>query len=96
MLEMGEADVRRALEVQALLVKGGHLCSSWASLLVAAVGERHGVTVLHCDGGFDAIAGVTGQACEWTTKEPVRFTEAAEAHRELGGGHAVGNVVLFP
>jgi predicted nucleic acid-binding protein len=34
-------------------------------LLVAAVAERHRVTVLHHDADFDLIAGVTGQRVEW-------------------------------
>ena len=34
-------------------------------LLVAAVAERHRVTVLHYDKAFDLIAAVTGQPTTW-------------------------------
>lgn len=34
-------------------------------LLVAAVAERHRVTVLHYDKDFDLIAAVTGQPTTW-------------------------------
>jgi len=36
----------------------------WPELVVAAVAERHGVTVLHCNGDFERIAEVTGQRVE--------------------------------
>jgi len=55
----------RALEVQRLLAaKGHHRGPSVADLLVAAVAERAGLTVLHVDKDFDTIAAVTGQAVE--------------------------------
>jgi predicted nucleic acid-binding protein len=34
-------------------------------LIVAAVAERHGVTVLHDDPDFDHVAAVTGHTVEW-------------------------------
>jgi predicted nucleic acid-binding protein len=57
-LEMSEVDVRRALEIQALLVQCG---VPWPTRLVAAIAERHGVTVLHANACFDVIAAITGQ-----------------------------------
>jgi predicted nucleic acid-binding protein len=57
-LEMTDADVRRALDVQALLA-GQRVPGS--ALLVAAVAERHGLPLLHCDPCQDLIARVTGQ-----------------------------------
>ncbi|HEY1320138.1 MAG TPA: hypothetical protein VGF32_07815 [Streptosporangiaceae bacterium] len=33
--------------------------------LVAAVGERERVTVLHYGGGYDLIAHITGQPMQW-------------------------------
>jgi predicted nucleic acid-binding protein len=42
-LEMSEADLRRALEVQALLGERGEHGVPWPTLLVAAVAERCGV-----------------------------------------------------
>jgi hypothetical protein len=64
---MGEADVRRALDVQASLADGGQFSIPWAVLLVTAVAERYGVTVLHGSRCFDLVAGVTGQAVEWVS-----------------------------
>jgi predicted nucleic acid-binding protein len=60
MLEMSEVDVRRALEVQALLVERGEFRVPWAVLLVAAVAERHGVTVLHSNPWFGLVVGSSG------------------------------------
>ena len=37
-------------------------------LLVAAIAEVHGVTVLHYDRHFDGIARVTGQPTEWLAR----------------------------
>jgi predicted nucleic acid-binding protein len=34
-------------------------------LLIAAVAEREGVTVLHYDSDYDHIAAVTGQRIQW-------------------------------
>ena len=36
-----------------------------AGLVIGAVAERHRVSVLHHDGDFDLVAGVTGQRTEW-------------------------------
>jgi Predicted nucleic acid-binding protein, contains PIN domain len=65
MLETTEADVRRALEVQGLLTERGEFSVPWPALIIAAVAERHGVTVLHYDACFDVIVEVTGQGMEW-------------------------------
>jgi predicted nucleic acid-binding protein len=65
MLDTTEADFVRAREVQGVLVGKGQVGVRWPALLVAAVAERHGVTLLHCDGRYDLISGVTGQGCEW-------------------------------
>lgn len=56
----------RAAEVQELLVRRGqHRCASIPDLLVCAVAERHGVTVLHYDADFDTISAVTSQPTQW-------------------------------
>jgi predicted nucleic acid-binding protein len=34
-------------------------------LVIVAVAERHGATVLHYDGDYDMIAEVTGQPTRW-------------------------------
>jgi predicted nucleic acid-binding protein len=64
LLEMTDTDLRRALHVQRLLVERGEYGVPWPTFLVAAVGERHSVAVLHCSPCFDAIAAVTGQGVE--------------------------------
>jgi predicted nucleic acid-binding protein len=66
-LDMNESDVRRALDVQAMLADGGQFSVPWAVLLVAAVAERHGVTVLHGSRWFDLVGRTTGQAVEWVS-----------------------------
>ena len=55
----------RAVEVQTMLGdRGTHRAPSVADLLIAAVAERTGRTVLHVDKDFELIAGVTGQPME--------------------------------
>jgi len=55
----------RAVEVQLLLAdRGMHRGPSIADLLIAAVGELAGLTVLRVDKGFDTIAAVTSQPVE--------------------------------
>ena len=61
-----DEDWRRALEVQAVLWRGGQMRSvGLPDLLVAAVAERERVTVLHYDADYEIIAKVTGQATRW-------------------------------
>ena len=60
-----DEDLRRALEIQALPVE-----APWTALVVAAVAERHAVTVLHCAPAFDRIAEATGQRAEWAGGRP--------------------------
>lgn len=57
-----EADVRRASDVQQMLLAAGqHRGPGVADLLVAATAERQGLTVLHLERDFDVIAFHTGQ-----------------------------------
>jgi hypothetical protein len=44
--------------------QGRHREPSVPDLLIAAVAERSGLTVLHLDKDFDLIAEITGQAVE--------------------------------
>ena len=61
-----DEDWRRALEVQAVLWRGGQMRSvGLPDLLIAAVAERERVTVLHYDADYEIIAKVTGQAIRW-------------------------------
>ena len=56
----------RVREVQAALVaRGQHRVVSVPDLLIAAIAQVEGLTVLHYDADFDLIAEITGQACEW-------------------------------
>lgn len=56
----------RAVEVQGLLAdRGQHRAVSIPDLVVAAAGELAGLAVLHYDGDFDLIAGVTRQPADW-------------------------------
>ncbi|MCA1727315.1 MAG: PIN domain nuclease [Actinobacteria bacterium] len=56
----------RARDVQAALVRTGkHRAVSIPDLLVAAVAEAEGLTVLHYDADFELIAKITGQVTEW-------------------------------
>jgi predicted nucleic acid-binding protein len=61
-----QADFERALDVMVLLsAPHKHRAAKAPDLLVAAVAERAGLTVLHYDADFEHIADVTGQAMEW-------------------------------
>lgn len=61
-----DVDFRRALEVQAALAeRGQHRAVPLPDLIIAAVAERHRVTVLHYDADYDLVADVTGQAVRW-------------------------------
>jgi predicted nucleic acid-binding protein len=56
---------QRAIEVQVLLAdQGKHRAPGIPDLLIAAVAERAGHTVLHLDKDFDLIADITGQPTE--------------------------------
>ena len=62
------ASEARAVEVQMLLAdRGRHRAPSVPALLVAAIAELAGLTVLHLDEDFDLIAEVTGQVTERLT-----------------------------
>jgi predicted nucleic acid-binding protein len=61
-----DKDFARALEVQRQLTAlGKHRAVPLPDLLIAAVAERHQVTVLHYDADFDLIATVTDQPTQW-------------------------------
>jgi len=61
-----ESSAQRAIEVQGLLADSGrHRSVALEDLLIAALAEQDGLTVLHYDQDFDLIADVTGQPTEW-------------------------------
>ena len=55
----------RAAQVQRILATKSQRGRKPLDLLVAAVAEDLGFTVLHYDADFDLIADVTGQSCQW-------------------------------
>ncbi len=60
----------RAVQIlSALAGRGQHRAPSLPDLLIAAVAERSGFTVLHVDKDFELIAEVTNQAWEWLSIE---------------------------
>lgn len=61
-----EEHMERALEVQAELARTSrHRAVPLPDLVVAAVAEHNGLTVLHYDQDFDLIAEITGQPVRW-------------------------------
>ena len=60
-----EGDFRRAHLVQRMLARQGQRGRKIPDLLIAAVSERLGLTVLHYDRDFELIAEITGQPHEW-------------------------------
>jgi predicted nucleic acid-binding protein len=68
-LPLMPSDVDRAADCQAALAeRSRHRGPTPVDLLVAAAAERNGLTVLHYDRHFDAIARVTGQPTEWLAR----------------------------
>lgn len=65
LIETSTAHVRRARQVQRMLAARSQRGRKVPDLLVAAAAEVEGLSVLHYDGDFDLIAGVTGQHCDW-------------------------------
>lgn len=61
-----DEDWRRALDVQGVLWRSGHVRAvGFSDLLIAAVAEREQVTLLHYDSDYDLIAQVTRQSMQW-------------------------------
>jgi predicted nucleic acid-binding protein len=61
-----QAHFDRALDVlEALARSGHHRATGIPDLLIAAIAEAQGLTVMHYDADFDLIAKVTGQRVEW-------------------------------
>ena len=60
-----QSHFERALQVQAMLAFRSQRGRKIPDLLVAAVAEEMGATVLHYDSDFDIISSVTGQHTEW-------------------------------
>lgn len=67
-IELTEAIFQRAIEVQGLLAHRGRHRLPIPDLIIAAAAETAGMTVLHYDADFDAIATVTRQEMEWVAR----------------------------
>ena len=66
MLFRSQADFDRAADVmESLARRGMHRAVSLPDLLISALAERAGLTVLHYDADYDFVAGVTGQPMQW-------------------------------
>ncbi|TAK23966.1 MAG: PIN domain nuclease [Chloroflexota bacterium] len=64
--DFAQTDFDRAIEVLGMLaIRGQHRAGGLSDLLLAAIAERHAVTVLHYDAHFDLIAAVTNQPTRW-------------------------------
>jgi hypothetical protein len=65
-LPIENADWMRSLDLQEQLWAAGSIRSvPLPDLLIAAVAERHRVSILHYDSDYDQIAALTGQPTEW-------------------------------
>lgn len=65
-LPLSSAAGERALFVQRELAhRGLHRAAKLPDLLIAAIAEIAGATVLHYDGDYDHISAVTGQPTDW-------------------------------
>jgi predicted nucleic acid-binding protein len=65
-LESEETDWQRALTTQReLSAKSQHKGPRVPDLVIAAIAQRYGLTLIHYDSDFDRIAEVTGQPTEW-------------------------------
>jgi predicted nucleic acid-binding protein len=68
-IDTEEVDLRRALEMQdALAQRGHHRAASLPDLIIAAVAERNGFTLLHYDADFDHIVSVSRLQAEWVAE----------------------------
>lgn len=65
-LHFSPGAIRRAEDVQGHLSSTGHHRGpAPIDLYIAAIAELNGVTLLHYDRHFDAVARMTGQSTEW-------------------------------
>ena len=66
-----EAMLQRAISIQAELARTGRHRVPIPDLVIAAVAEAAGLTLLHYDRDYDLIAEVTGQPAEWVVERGV-------------------------
>ncbi len=74
--------MKKALQVQSELARTGHHRLPIPDLIIAAVAEAKGLTVLHYDADYDRIAEVTGQDAEWIVpRRSVSWPSGPAPHR---------------
>lgn len=67
-VDIDQAAFDRAIEVQGDLARSGRHRLPIPDLVIAAVAELNGLTVLHYDRDFETIADVTGQPQQWVVE----------------------------
>ena len=71
-LSMGGEEWTRARQIYQLIEErqgtNARRSVKLPDLLIAACAERHGVSLVHYDHDYDAIAGVTGQSARWVAE----------------------------
>jgi predicted nucleic acid-binding protein len=65
LIETTKSHIRRALQVQRLLIERDLSGPKIPELLVAAAAESLGLVVLHYDANFDLVTKATGQPSAW-------------------------------
>jgi len=75
-----DEDLLRAIQVHCELTELEQHHVGWPELVVAAVAERHGLSVLHRNGDFERIAKVTGQKVEEVALALEEARECLDAH----------------
>ena len=60
--------MKRAISIQSLLARSGRHRVPIPDLIIAAVAESAGLTILHYDHDYDIIAEITGQRAEWVVQ----------------------------
>jgi hypothetical protein len=65
LVETTSDHMQRARQVHRLLASRSQRGRKVPDLLIAAAAEQAGLTLLHYDNGFELIASVTGQICQW-------------------------------
>ncbi|HEV2853598.1 MAG TPA: PIN domain nuclease [Thermoanaerobaculia bacterium] len=63
-----QGTLTRAIAIQGQLAKKGRHRIPIPDLIIAAVAEEAGLTILHYDHDYDVIAEVTGQPVEWVVE----------------------------
>jgi predicted nucleic acid-binding protein len=63
--DIAPGDFDSALRTQRSLAERGHRGRKIPDLIIAAIAQRHGLTVVHYDRDFDLIAECTGQPTQW-------------------------------